>query len=201
MRLAHLLTENARTNKPGVNALLSLMCFHASRFPARKDANGELVLYEDQDETLWNRELIARGVHYMQEASTGQQLSKYHLEAGIAYWHTVRADTKEKWENILQLYNRLLQLEYSPVAALNRTYALSKSNGSVEAIAEAEKLKLTGNHYYFVLLGQLYTGVDDEKAKAHFEKAYDLAKTQSDKRSIRAKLEKIHNFGASTSGQ
>jgi predicted RNA polymerase sigma factor len=191
MRLAHLLTENAGTNKPAVNALLSLMCFHASRFPARRDGNGELVMYDDQDETLWNRELIAKGVHYMRLASVGDHLSKYHLEAGIAYWHTVKTDTKEKWEHILQLYNRLLQVEYSPVAALNRTYALSKANGVGEAIAEAEKLRLTGNHYYFVLLGELYTGVDHEKAKAHFEAAYDLAKTQTDKRSIRRKLDKL----------
>jgi predicted RNA polymerase sigma factor len=191
MRLAHLLTENAGTNKPAVNALLSLMCFHASRFPARKDANGELVMYDDQDETLWNRELIAKGVHYMRLASAGDDLSKYHLEAGIAYWHTVKTDTKEKWEHILQLYNRLLQVEYSPVAALNRTYALAKANGVGEAIAEAEKLHLTGNHYYHVLLGELYTGVDDGKAKAHFEKAYELARTQADRRSIQLKLDKL----------
>jgi predicted RNA polymerase sigma factor len=191
MRLAHLLTENTRTNKPAVNALLSLMCFHASRFPARRDANGELVLYQDQDETLWNRELIEKGARYMVLASEGDRLSKYHLEAGIAYWHTVKTDTKEKWENILQLYNRLLQLEYSPIAALNRTYALARANGVGEAIVEAEKLQLTGNHYYFVLLGELYTGIDDKKAKAHFEMAYDLAKTLTDKRSIRLRLAKI----------
>ena len=87
------------------------------------------------------------GAYHLHLASHGSQLTKYHLEAGIAYWHTIKADTKEKWENILQLYNRLLQVAYSPVAALNRTYALSKARNKETAIEEAEKLKLTGNHF------------------------------------------------------
>lgn len=191
MRLTNLLIENQQTNKPDVNALFALMCFHASRFEARKNANGELVLYEDQDETLWNNELITKGAYYLQQASQGNELSTFHLEAGIAYWHTIKADTKEKWENILQLYNRLLQINYSPVAALNRTYALSKANGKQEAIIEAEKLNLANNHFYFVLLGELYTGIDNEKSKQHFEKAFALAKTQHDKLTIQKKIDKL----------
>ena len=84
-----------------------------------------MILYEEQDERLWDRELIAKGTYYLQQSSQGNKISKYHLEAAIAYWNTQKEDTKEKWENILQLYNRLLQIEYSPIAALNRTYALS----------------------------------------------------------------------------
>lgn len=191
IRLTNLLIENQQTNKPDVNALFALMCFHASRFEARKNANGELVLYEDQDETLWNNEFITKGAYYLQQASQGNELSTYHLEAGIAYWHTIKADTKEKWENILQLYNRLLQINYSPVAALNRTYALSKANGKQQAIIEAEKLNLVSNHFYFVLLGELYTSIDNEKAKQHFEKAFALAKTQHDKLTIQKKINKL----------
>ena len=94
MRLASLLTENEQTNRPDVNALLSLMCFHASRFQARKNEKGEVILYHQQDETLWNQELIARGVYFLHEASQGDKVSKYHLEANIAYLHTIKADTK-----------------------------------------------------------------------------------------------------------
>lgn len=188
MRLTYLLVENEKTNLPPVNALLSLMCFHASRFKARKDQNGEIILYDDQDETLWNQELINQGVYYLNQASQGKNLSKYHLEASIAYWHTIKADTKEKWENILQLYNKLLQLEYSPIAALNRTYALSKANGKNEAIIEAEKLKLTNNPYYYTLLGELYKSIDDGKAKENLLKALSLAKTKSDKLIIQKKI-------------
>jgi len=184
MRLAYMLLNNEKTNTTPVNALLSLMCFHASRFPSRKSDNGEIILYQEQDEALWDQELISKGVYYLNLSSRGNLLTKYHLEASIAYWHTIKNDTEEKWGNILQLYNHLLQLEYSPVAALNRTFALSKVKGKLVAITEAEKLQLTNNHYYFTLLGELYRDLDTKKAKENFQKAFSLAKTQSDKQTI-----------------
>ena len=186
-----MLIENKSTNKPAVNALLALMCFHASRFEARVDKNGELILYEEQDTNLWNTELISKGGYFLNCAASGNSISKYHLEAGIAYWNTQKVDTHEKWENILQLYNRLLQVEYSPIAALNRTYALSKANGKKEAIKEAEKLRLTDNQFYFALLGELYTDIDNKKAKQHFQKGVELAKTQTDKQAIKKKIDKL----------
>ena len=191
MRLCNMLVENKFTNKPTVNALLSLMYFHASRFDARLDNNGELVLYDEQDTNLWNAELISKGGYFLHCAASGNEISKYHLEASIAYWHTKKRDTKEKWETILQLYNRLLQIEYSPIAALNRTFVLSKTNGKQEAIIEAEKLNLKDNQFYFALLGELYTDIDNKKAKQNFQKAFSLAKTQTDKQAIQ---KKINNF-------
>lgn len=191
MRLSYLLIENEKTNLPEVNALFALMCFHSSRFEARKDRNGEPVLYDDQDETRWNYELIAKGAYFLHQASGGNRLSKYHLEATIAYWDTQKADTREKWENILQLYNRLLQIAYSPIAALNRTYALSKANGKQEAIAAAEKLQLVNNPYYYTLLGELYTGIDNEKARDHYLRATALAKTNADRQTIQQKIERL----------
>lgn len=192
MRLTYLLVENEQTDLPPVNALLSLMCFHASRFAARKNDNGEIVLYHDQDEKLWNTELTTKGIFYLNRASQGITISKYHLEASIAYWHTIKADTKEKWESILQLYNRLLQIEYSPVIALNRTFAFSKVYGKQQAINEAEKLKLTNNQYYYTLLGELYTNLDSSKALQNFETAYNLAKTQPDKQLIKQKIDTLN---------
>ena len=188
MRLTYLLIENEQTNKPFVNALFSLMCFQSSRFDARRNQNGETILYQDQDTDLWNQELIAKGEYFLDQASQGDKLSKYHLEAGIAYWHTTKADTKEKWENILQLYNQLLLIEYSPIAALNRTYALAKANGKKEAIIEAEKIELTDNHLYHSLLGELYTDIDNSKAILHLQKAWALAKSMADKMLISNKI-------------
>jgi RNA polymerase sigma-70 factor (ECF subfamily) len=191
MRLTELLLENQKTNKPVVNALYSLMCFHSSRFAARKKDSGEIILYQDQDEALWDHDLITKGIYHLKKASQGTIISKYHIEASIAYWHTIKADTKEKWENILQLYNRLLQIQYSPVAALNRTYALSKTNGKREAIKEAEKLNLTGNHFYFTLLGELYKDIDNKKAKENLQVAYSLAKTNTDRQTIQNKIDRL----------
>ncbi|MBE7472971.1 MAG: RNA polymerase subunit sigma [Anaerolineae bacterium] len=191
MRLCYMLVENKETNKPQVNALLSLMCFQASRFEARQTESGEPILYADQDTSLWDSDLIRRGEYFLDCSASGNKLSKYHLEAAIAYWHTHQKDTPEKWENILQLYNQLLQLEYSPIAALNRTYALAKANGKEEAIIEAEKLKLSDNHFYFTLLGELYTGIDNDKARQNFQKAFSLAKTQTDKQTIQKKIARL----------
>ena len=184
MRLTFLLIENPTTNLPAANALLSLMCFHSSRFDARTNENGETILYQDQDETLWNQELIEKGQFYLVQASTGNKLSKYHLEASIAYWHTQKEDTPEKWQNILQLYNHLLILEYSPIAALNRTFALAKTNGKRAAIIEAEKLNLTENPFYYSLLGNLYTDIDNKKAVESFEKALQITSSPADKATI-----------------
>lgn len=191
IRLCYLLTENKDTNTPAVNALLALMCFHASRFEARMNQQGEVILYEDQDTRLWNDELITKGGYYLNQAARGNKATRYHFEAAIAYWHTKKTDSREKWENILQLYNQLLQLEYSPVAALNRTYALSKANSKEEAIREAEKLQLTDNQFYFMLLGELYKDIDKEKARTHFQTAYSLAKTQADKQTIQKKIDRL----------
>ena len=191
MRLTVQLLEYDQTNLPKVNALFSLMCFHASRFKARKDSVGQIVLYHDQDESLWNQELIAKGAFHLHAASQGTALSKYHLEAGIAYWHTIKSDSREKWDNILQLYNKLLQIEYSPIAALNRTFALAKVHGNSAAIQEAEKLKLLDNQYYFTLLGELYSGSNNAMARQNFEKAILLAKTQADKQVIQKKIDML----------
>lgn len=191
MRLTYLLIQNESTNLPQTNALMALMCFHSSRFDARTGLNGEIILYEDQDQSLWNQELIDKGAYFLSQSSTGNTLSKYHLEAGIAYWHTIKKETIEKWENILELYNNLIILEYSPIVALNRTYALSKVKGKEEAIKEAEKLNLTDNHFYYSLLGNLYSEVNTKKSLQHFETAMSLAKTTTDKNIISKNIEQL----------
>src|SRR5581483_5713118 len=156
---------------PKTYALIALMCFHASRFDARQTEEESPILYEQQDAGRWDKELIDQGIHFLNLSVQGDEVSSYHLEAQIAYWHCIKEDTKEKWENILRLYNQLLLVNYSPSVALNRTYALYKANGREEALVEAEKLRLDNNHFYFILLGELYKGLDNEKAKLHLQKA------------------------------
>lgn len=191
LRLGLLLTEYEVTNLPKTNALIALMCFHASRFDARQTDDEAVVLYEDQDEKLWDDALISRGKHFLRSSLTGNEITSYHLEARIAYWHCIKADSKEKWEEILQLYNSLLLINYSPSVALNRTYALYKAKGREDAIREAEKLQLENNHFYFVLFGELYKTIDNKKAKAHLEKALRLAKTQAEQKSIAKKIKEL----------
>lgn len=194
MRLCSLLLANTITDKPQVKALLALMYFHASRFDARMNEKGETILYEDQDETLWDLGLVSEGTRLLNEASGGATLSRYHLEAGIAFWHTQKEDSPEKWDNILQLYNHLLILEYSPLVALNRTFALAKVQGAAIAVKEAEKLQLTGNPFYYSLLGNLYSGIDKLKAIAHYERAKQLTLSAADKQVIDRHLKPLLDF-------
>ncbi len=188
MRLNYFLIENETTNKPIVNALMALMCFHASRFEARTNQMGEPILYEEQNKDLWNEELIAKGNFYLIQSAKGNELSKYHLEANIAYWHSSKIENPKKWDNILQAYNQLLLIEYSPITALNRTYALAQVKGKQTAIIEAEKLHLTDNQFYFALLGYLHTDIDNAKAISYFEMARQKAKTDIDKALLNKKL-------------
>jgi len=181
MRLTHLLTGYPPTDLPAVHALLALMCFHSSRFEARKGKYDEVILYSNQDDTLWNQELIAKGSYYLHKATKGSTFSKYHIEASIAFWHTRKTSETEKWENILELHNHLVALEYSPVAAMNRAFAISKVKGKAAGIEAAELLNLTGNHFYYMLLGYLYADNAPLKAREALEKAYDLAKSIPDK--------------------
>lgn len=187
MRLAYLLTAYPPACVPSLYALLALMCFQSSRFGARVSSSGDYVLYEDQDSALWDASLIQQGEYFMSRAASGDQLSKYHLEAGIAYWHTRKQDSAEKWKQILQLYNHLLVLEYSPIAALNRTYAVMKVHGVEKAIAEAECLGLEGNYLYHSILGELYSITDQERAIVNWKKALLLCKSEVEKKVLQRK--------------
>ena len=102
-----------------------------------------------------------------------------------------KTDTPEKWENVLELYNKLLQIEYSPIAALNRAFAISKVKGSVEAIKEAEKLNLSDNPFYFSLLGELYSEIDKDKALKNFRRAILLLNSESARQVIQRKMAKF----------
>ncbi|GAB2576926.1 RNA polymerase sigma factor [Spirosoma areae] len=216
MRLAIMLTEYDRTNQPKTNALLALMCFHASRFEARtlqsrtggsgtggsgtirrfggsarRTGDDSLVLYEQQNDALWDTALIRQGFAYLERSLQGDQLSAYHLEARIASWHCVKEDTPEKWAAILHLYDQLLVINQSPSVALNRTYALYKVSGRAAALAAVKTLRLDTNHLYFMLLGELYRETDPVQATINFWQAYELAKTATDRQLIQRKLEEL----------
>ncbi|HWK59220.1 MAG TPA: DUF6596 domain-containing protein [Parapedobacter sp.] len=185
IRLGLVLTENPLTNTAKLNALLALMCYQSSRLEARAGDRGETILFDEQDRERWDESLIQRGHYYLTNATTaGTEISTYHLEAGIAYWHTATSDV-DKWPHILQLYNQLILVEYSPIVALNRTFAFAKVYGCQKAIVEAEKLKLTGSSYYHGLLGYLYAEVNTKKAVAHYEQAIRLTQSESERQVLR----------------
>jgi len=189
IRLTLLLAENNLTNIPRVHALLALLCYQSSRLNARTNDAGEAILYDDQDRDLWDPFLIEKGNYYFWKAFGSQELSTYHLEAGIAYWHTTR--TGDKWPQILQLYNQLLMMEYSPVSAINRTFAFAKVYGNEQAIKEAAKLDLKENSYYHGLMGFLYTGIDAALAVTHYQQALTLTSSLVEKKVFKDKIAQL----------
>jgi len=191
MRLTYMLINYKPTNRPKTNALMALLCFHSSRFDARTNEQGELILYADQNREKWNYELIEKGLFFLNK-SLSKNISKYHLESTISFWHTKPNDTPKKWESILQLYNQLLQIEYSPIIALNRTYALAKANTKQEAITEALKIDLKKNHLYHALLAELYKNIDNKKQIEHLKIALSLVKTNSERKIILLKLDDLY---------
>ena len=191
MRLTLMLLAHPGTRLPHISALLSLMCFHASRFDARLDPDGIMLLYDEQDPSLWDRDLIQRGEYYLNQAAVGEKASAYHLEAAIAYWHTRSEESPEKWQNILQLYNHLLQVAYSPMAALNRTYALARAGHLEAAIKAAEQLNLGAHHLYHALLGQLHAQHGVTSGIPHFERALSLAPNTQDRRILQGKIDAL----------
>ncbi len=191
LRLCLMLTEYKLTDQPQTNALLALMCFHASRFNARQTSEDALILYEDQNEALWDQALIQQGVYFLDRSAQGEEITSYHLEAHIAYWHCIKEDTLEKWTDILYLYDQLLTINYSPSVALNRAFALYKVRGAQAALKEAEQLQLVHNHFYFILLGELYKEIDTKKARSNFERAWSLAKTETEKQDIQQKIDSL----------
>jgi RNA polymerase sigma-70 factor (ECF subfamily) len=193
VRLTCILTENVLTDTPQTNALLALMYFQSSRFDARTNDKGEVILLEDQDKNLWDTKLIEKGNHYLVNAFTGNEISKYHLEAAIAYWHTTPAGEK-KWQHILQLYNQLIMIEYSPVTALNRAFAFARVYGSKKGIEEAEKLNLTGNSHYYSLLGYLYTTVDIDLAISHYKQAIALTGSRIEIETLTREIKRLSSI-------
>jgi len=190
IRLTGILTENVLTNMPQTNALLALMCFQSSRLDARTNNQGEVILLEEQDKSLWDKSLVEKGNHYLINACSGNEISKYHLEAAIAYWHTTPTG-ENKWQHILQLYNQLILIEYSPVTALNRVFAFAKVYGHEKAIPEAEKLDLENNNHYYSLLGYLYANIDTDKSVSHYRQAVALTKSKIEIQTLTKEIERL----------
>jgi RNA polymerase sigma-70 factor (ECF subfamily) len=187
MRLGVFLSRQKLFPVEHVYALVALMCFHASRLEARQSGERGDLLYDQQDKNKWDHALIQKGEQYLKLASKGQNVSKYHLEATIAYWHT--RDVKGKWQQILMLYNKLLTMEYSPVIAMNRTFALAKVHTPNKAIEEALKLDLKNNVHYLCLLAELYRmNQDIDQEIVYLTEAHKLAKKQNEKALIQQKL-------------
>ncbi|MDJ1506596.1 RNA polymerase sigma factor [Xanthocytophaga agilis] len=197
MFLIKMLSEHPVTNHPKVLALMALMCFHAARIPGRLDENGNILLLKQQNRHLWNQELIWFGKGCLDAAAEGGELSRYHLEAGIAYEHS-NAETYDMidWDNIVYLYNLLYQLYPSPIVALNRAIAIGETEGAragLEAIEDIPDKDALKEFYLFpATLGEFYKQLGQaDIARTHLEEALSLTQSEVEKSLLRSKIAQL----------
>jgi RNA polymerase sigma-70 factor (ECF subfamily) len=201
IRLTELVAEHPTGNQPRTHALLSLMLLNASRLPARLDADGNILRLEEQDRARWDQAMVARGMFHLMQSTAGDQVSAYHLQAGIAACHCAAPDYESTdWERILSLYDQLSEIDDSPVVALNRAVAVAHVHGpragigAVEAIKDRQQLDC----YYllYAVLGEFEADLDHRKIAAkHFRKALELATMKSEQVFLTRKIQQLDNDG------
>ena len=191
VRLNYLLLQSPALRLPKVHALIALMCLQSSRFPSRQDKDGATVLLEDQDRSLWNQELMNRGFSYLEEASRGDQLSDYHIEASIAAVHASAKSFEEtNWQLLVKLYEVLFSMKPSPIIAMNKAIAIGYATHPERGVQELLSLKgLEENHFYYSASGRFYE-LHNRKNEAltSFQKALSLAKSSPDISFLKGKI-------------
>jgi RNA polymerase sigma factor (sigma-70 family) len=186
IRLVTLLGAHAEGNQPGTHALAALMFLNAARLPARVDNEGNILRLKEQDRSRWDKGMIARGMHHLAESAAGDELTEYHLQAGIAACHCAAPDYESTdWAQILSLYDRLMEMDNSPVVALNRAVALAHVHGpeaGIEAVANIRNQELLDSYYLLhAVLAEFETQLNDFKAAAdHLRKAIQLTDLKSE---------------------
>ena len=198
IRLARLILQ--LLPDPEVTGLLALMLLHESRRVARTDANGDIVLLEDQDRTLWDHDCIKEGIALVRQSLATKRFGFYTLQAAISAVHAEApsADATD-WHQVVSLYSVLLQLEPSPVIELNRAVAVAMRDGPqaglrlVDAILNRGELK--DYHLSHATRGELLRRAgQQQEAIAAFEQALALAKQVPEQRMLRRKIEQLQTL-------
>jgi RNA polymerase sigma factor (sigma-70 family) len=197
------LSDHPIGNRPKVFALLALMHFQFSRFDTRVNPEGDLLLLEDQDRRLWSQEDIEAGLRFLDRSAEGEDLTDYHLQAGIASCHALAPTYAEtNWEQILGHYDILLEKNHSPIVALNRAVAVAMVHGPQAGLDEIDRFKeLPPMKAYYLLHGtqaELYRKLGNrETAKKLYEKALQLTGTAPERRLISKRIEECEGTHAS----
>jgi RNA polymerase sigma-70 factor (ECF subfamily) len=194
IRLGEVLARHPATGLPHVHALVALMLLQSSRFTARTDDAGALLTLEEQDRSAWDRDRIARGLHYLETSASGSALSEYHLEAAIAACHaTAPTFAETDWRRILECYGALLEANASPVAAFNRAVAVGFCRGAEAGLRELRALRsapvLASYFPYLVAIAELERRAGDvASARGSFSRALAAAGTDAERAFVARKL-------------
>jgi RNA polymerase sigma-70 factor (ECF subfamily) len=203
IRLAEIMLTARAVEHRTVHALAALFCFNAARLAARLDEDGVVVPLSEQDRFSWNRALIERGIGHLGESACGNEWSRWHLEAGVAFEHTIAPSVVEtNWEKIVGYYDVLMTVAPGPVVALNRGLALAELHGltagrdALQSLADDPKLA----SYSFYWAGR----ADIERragrtaaAMAFYERAVELAKSGAERLSYERRMRQLERLSTS----
>ncbi|HEX7220649.1 MAG TPA: RNA polymerase sigma factor [Burkholderiales bacterium] len=181
--------------EPEAIGLLALMLIQESRRAARATPSGEIVLLEDQDRRLWDREMIAEGVALTTQALRTRMFGPYCLQAAIAAVHAEAPSAKETdWSEIIGLYDVLARLDPSPIIALNRAVALAMRDGPEVALPEVNRLlkELSGYHLAHAVHADLCRRLGRTKeALASYRKALALSRQEPERRFLERRIKEL----------
>jgi len=195
IRLGRLLVE--LLPEPEVMGLLGLMLLQESRRTARTSPEGDLILLEQQDRSLWNRDYIAEGISLTEKALASRRFGAYTLQAAIAAVHAASSSAASTdWRQITLLYDQLLQVHPSPVVELNRAVAIAESEGPEHGLRLVDELlarqRLSNYHLAHSARADLCRRLGRmAEARASYEKALDLARHEPERRFLARRLEQL----------
>jgi len=188
--------------EPEVMGLLALMLLQESRRAARTSATGELILLENQDRSLWNKEQIAEGVALLEKALKSRRFGSYTLQAAIAAVHAeAESSAATDWRQIVALYDRLLEIQPSPVVELNRAVAVAMSEGPEAGLAEIDAVLEPSSgkqgelaNYYLAhsVRADMYRRLGrTAEARASYEKALALTQQEPEKQFLKKRIRQL----------
>ena len=195
LRLTELLLDAPATAHPDVSALAALFCFDIARLSTRLDAERVFVPLEEQDRAQWDRPLIERGLAHLAASATGDRMSRWHLEAGIACEHAVAPSVRETdWGRVVEFYDLLVARSPGPIVALNRALAVAERDGVEEGrrqlIAVAGDKKLARYPFYWAALADLQRRAGRHaEARSSYERAMELSRSPAEQASYRRRIE------------
>ena len=173
------------------------MLLHASRHAARTSPAGELILLENQDRSLWNREQIAEGVALLEKALTSRRFGSYTLQAAIAAVHAeAESVAATDWRQIVALYDRLLQIQPSPVVQLNRAVAVAMCDGPEAGLAQINAVLEQGElaNYYLAhsARADMYRRLGrTAEARSAYEKALALTQQEPERQFLQERIRQL----------
>lgn len=198
MRCCKIICDHIAVKDPANLALLSLMCLHAARFESRFSNTQHMILLEEQNRSLWDRELIHVGYYYLNQSSSGTIVTRYHIEAAIAAEHCKAASYEETdWVSIFHWYNLLMKADSSPVILLNRALVMNCMGETESAIREVLSipgidLLIKNDHQYSSVLGYLYMKLsDDIKARNYLQQALEMARSEAERKLLQNRIHQL----------